>query len=964
MLFSAHRRHSKIRHFPPWRRHHQFWNEDAGTSRNMSFFSVGWGGGSQEEQEKAAVPWGGVGRASRMSQNQRLTVRQNYLLAMSGFTHCTLNWMNTSPFQFEGTVNVRCRLPMFQQSYRTFHCQQRLSTSVHYGVSGGRQIVSSLAPFLKNGAPFERTTIVPRQQGFARFLSSSGARLKEKSVGEGYNKKMKPEKKGTRKVEEDSLPSWLQEDKTPMSEKLWSGLKRLPVSVGRTLWRFLKWSFTCIRNPAHFTETMDGFRKSLRHEWEHYKTGTKLLIADVKLAANILGRVLKGYSLSRRERKQLRRTALDILRVGPLSIFVIIPGMELALPFALKIFPNMLPSTFKEELKEKEDKKRLLRARIEMTGFFQATLRDFAEETKRKARARQEQIDMRAKEREKLTDDEEGEAVTHHQDEEDKKEVKLELSRASKLMDTIDAVREGKSVDPEMIIDMARIFKDNITLDTVSRSHLVAMCKYMGLNAFGSDPYLRFQLRSAIRDIREDDRNILWEGPESLSTEELKSACEERGMRSNGLSRDEYIHQIEHWLHMSVNKNVPLTLLVMSRAFLFTSISPSQSDETAALQEAVSQLDEDVIVDAVIEAAESNPVEIDSLDAEEIAKEKKVLSELKIERLERQMELIEEEREEAAEIEQEDIEELGKDVEDEEKHGGSAPSKDLAADSDAVPRVEDLGGSAESTSVHAKGIVARPSGSRLVLSQAEIQALESLASNSAVQAERTLFEKLKMIKYEAEIADALEADSSSQQMLVIGVSSAGDNRGVAANDITASQSVASTDRDIGFSTDQDHLEVEQDEREDGEELSSTAPTSEDEGKNDDEEKHEEGDRLAAEVEKGAATMQRGQERLEAMLKRLEKDIEDADREIGSSLNLLDQNHDGICTTQEIKNVFVGVLADHDHLEADALIEALDPLGRGYVKISDLHDLLEELQDSNSKKAIFEYLGHDSNRDDE
>ena len=92
----------------------------------------------------------------------------------------------------------------------------------------------------------------------------------------------------------------------------------------------------------------------------------------------------------------------------------------------------------------------------------------------------------------------------------------------------------------------------------------------------------------------------------------------------------------------------------MSRAFLFTTSDPSAQDETAALQEAVSQLDEDVIVDAVIEAAESSAaMSATPMDAEEAAKEMEVLSQLKLERLERQRELIEEEREEAAEIEQE-----------------------------------------------------------------------------------------------------------------------------------------------------------------------------------------------------------------------------------------------------------------------------------------------------------------------
>ena len=57
-------------------------------------------------------------------------------------------------------------------------------------------------------------------------------------------------------------------------------------------------------------------------------------------------RVIRGTELSRRERRQLVRTVQDVLRIVPLSIFVIVPFMELLLPFALKLFPNMLPSTF------------------------------------------------------------------------------------------------------------------------------------------------------------------------------------------------------------------------------------------------------------------------------------------------------------------------------------------------------------------------------------------------------------------------------------------------------------------------------------------------------------------------------------------------------------------------------------------------------------------------------------------
>jgi len=37
-----------------------------------------------------------------------------------------------------------------------------------------------------------------------------------------------------------------------------------------------------------------------------------------------------------------------------MSVFVLIPFMEFALPFTLKLFPNMLPSTFQDSLRAEE----------------------------------------------------------------------------------------------------------------------------------------------------------------------------------------------------------------------------------------------------------------------------------------------------------------------------------------------------------------------------------------------------------------------------------------------------------------------------------------------------------------------------------------------------------------------------------------------------------------------------------
>ena len=95
------------------------------------------------------------------------------------------------------------------------------------------------------------------------------------------------------------------------------------------------------------------------------------MAADVRTARDIFSRTLTGSSLTRRERKQLLRTTADLFRLVPMSMFVLIPFMEFALPFALRIFPNMLPSTFQDSLKAEENMKRELQTRIAMTGFFQ-----------------------------------------------------------------------------------------------------------------------------------------------------------------------------------------------------------------------------------------------------------------------------------------------------------------------------------------------------------------------------------------------------------------------------------------------------------------------------------------------------------------------------------------------------------------------------------------------------------------
>uniref|UniRef100_A0A803KMK6 Mitochondrial proton/calcium exchanger protein n=1 Tax=Chenopodium quinoa TaxID=63459 RepID=A0A803KMK6_CHEQI len=293
----------------------------------------------------------------------------------------------------------------------------------------------------------------------------------------------------------------------------------------------------------------DEFVSAMKHYW----LGTKLLWADVRISLRLLSKLSKGKSLSRRERQQLTRTTADIFRLVPVAVFIIVPFMEFLLPVFLKLFPNMLPSTFQDKMKEQEKLKRKLNARIEYAKFLQDTVKEMAKEIKN---SRSGDIKQTAED----------------------------------LDEFVNKVRRGEDVSNEEILNFAKLFNDELTLDNISRPRLVNMCKYMGIRPFGTDAYLRFMLRDKLRKIKEDDKMIQAEGIESLSEAELRQACRDRGLLGL-LSVEEMRQQLRDWLDLSLNHSVPSSLLILSRAFNVSgTIKPEE-----AVEFAISSLPDEVV---------------------------------------------------------------------------------------------------------------------------------------------------------------------------------------------------------------------------------------------------------------------------------------------------------------------------------------------------------------------------------
>ncbi|CDS02924.1 hypothetical protein LRAMOSA00326 [Lichtheimia ramosa] len=326
--------------------------------------------------------------------------------------------------------------------------------------------------------------------------------------------------------------------------------------------------------------------QKVKDEATHYWDGTKLLGLEIRISSKLTWKLLNGGYLTRREARQLRRTTSDILRLVPFAVFVIVPFMELLLPVALKLFPNMLPSTYESKSSGEEKKRKLLKVRLEMAEFLQETIAESGFPGSANPQAAKDFSDFFRKIR-----------------------------------------MTGEQASTEDLLKVARSFEDELTLDNLTRPQLVSLCKYMNINSFGTDNFLRFQIRNRMRQIKADDKVIQSEGISSLTIQELQSACAARGIPSFNVSPGRLRDELAQWVDLNLNHQVPTTLMILSRAFSFTDRTVSTED---ALRATFNSLPDNLVNETELQVLE--------MVGESTFKQK-------LEVLEQQQELIEDESE-------------------------------------------------------------------------------------------------------------------------------------------------------------------------------------------------------------------------------------------------------------------------------------------------------------------------------
>ncbi|KAF2070089.1 hypothetical protein CYY_008598 [Polysphondylium violaceum] len=330
----------------------------------------------------------------------------------------------------------------------------------------------------------------------------------------------------------------------------------------------------------------------------HYWYGTKLLGKNIGIGIHLIKRIIKGHTLTRRERRLLSQTSADAMRIIPFIIIVLVPFLEFALPIILKFFPNLLPSTYTHENEKLEGK--TLRSKGNMS--VQAQLKDLLHELS---------VDSKKN------------------------------TNSTEFYDFMTKVKMGETVTAEQVLKYSKFFKDDIIMEKITRPQLLSMHRYLAggspLTQWYSNEYLKDQIYKKLEKIKQDDILIKKEGLNSLTLEELVDAAIVRGFKVEGYNRKFIEGQLDQWLDLSLNKSLPPSILILSRAFI---LSPNLS-APEALEDTLEHIPQQILK----EVAKELPADLSTEAGVEMAKEK--LDELTKEQAEIKVEESQEEKEAA-----------------------------------------------------------------------------------------------------------------------------------------------------------------------------------------------------------------------------------------------------------------------------------------------------------------------------
>lgn len=272
----------------------------------------------------------------------------------------------------------------------------------------------------------------------------------------------------------------------------------------------------------------------IKEELARYWNGSKLFAKETKLTFSLMKKMRKGELLSRRERIQVSKTGADMIKLVPFSVFVIVPFLEFTLPFFLKVFPDMLPSTFEEKERTEMKMKRRDQVKHQVSKIIHDTLNEYVIETSKDPKKEHENVKL------------------------------AQILQKYRIV--------GQTIPTSDLLDMIEsVLPKSISVNSLSSFQLGHICRYMDLPTWGTDALMRYRLSNTLQVLQQDDLLIDKEGVDKLSFSELRNACQARGIVVMELSEEQMKLDLQQWIDLSVRHGIPQLLLILARALVLSS---------------------------------------------------------------------------------------------------------------------------------------------------------------------------------------------------------------------------------------------------------------------------------------------------------------------------------------------------------------------------------------------------------
>jgi hypothetical protein len=397
-------------------------------------------------------------------------------------------------------------------------------------------------------------------------------------------------------------------------------------------------------------------------------------------------------------------------------------------------------------------------------------------------------------------------------------------------------------------------------------------------------------------------------------------------MRSTGLSKDAYKWALQQWLDLSVNKNVPISLLIMSRTFFLrdelteSTQAGDESKTLAAVVDAISGLDKEVVNEVILDVATADEQKADPN-----------IRKIKLEVLSAQNQLIRMEQQARDAAKKKEAPAKAEDK------GESSSVTDSATDKNEFTMPASISDptmplATEETIAAIKEVVEDEKN----LSADEMEAISQLISDDPVSKERADLQRIKAAMKKEE--SVKEADPKVVEALLSSISAEGAESRVKVEPITSEEvnkiatsivkqiKEATDEADASTTVSMDGKIPQEQAPEDIQEPAVAQRESTEEEEDDDED----------------PVVRRLKKRLESMVDKIEVQLSEAQVQIGDKLHFLDKDRDEIITREEMAEVLQQVLKRKiSYDEALEIASTMDENKDGVFTVDELIKWIDE-----------------------